>query len=172
LPGTSPVYRPRKPQESQYYQCVEDNFETLEQVYDERFATRYGFFRPYEEKTFDALEWLAAMCSHVPNKGEQMARYYGYYSNVSRGKRKKEDNDELTPSILEPDGNAGRQAALCGPGLSGCFPFLILKKNWVNGLGYPNLRHFQHCRRHSTASDPHHIQARPELRPQFSSSPF
>jgi hypothetical protein len=24
-----------------------------------------------EEKVFDALEWLAAMCSHVPNKGEQ-----------------------------------------------------------------------------------------------------
>jgi len=47
LPDTSPVYRPRKPQESQYYQCVEDNFEVLEQVYDERFATRYGFFRPY-----------------------------------------------------------------------------------------------------------------------------
>lgn len=30
-----------------------------------------------EEKVFDALEWLAAMCSHVPNKGEQMVRYYG-----------------------------------------------------------------------------------------------
>ena len=42
-----------------------------------------------EQKTFDALEWFAAMCSHVPNKGEQMVRYYGYYSNVSRGKRKK-----------------------------------------------------------------------------------
>jgi len=27
----------------------------------------------------------------VPNKGEQMVRYYGYYSNVSRGKRKKRD---------------------------------------------------------------------------------
>jgi len=25
-----------------------------------------------QEKLFDALEWLAAMCSHVPNKGEQM----------------------------------------------------------------------------------------------------
>lgn len=24
-----------------------------------------------KETTFDALEWLAAMCSHVPNKGEQ-----------------------------------------------------------------------------------------------------
>jgi len=23
---------------------------------------------------FNALEWLAAMCSHVPNKGEQMVR--------------------------------------------------------------------------------------------------
>jgi hypothetical protein len=41
-----------------------------------------------EEKVFDALEWLAAMGSHVPNKGEQMVRYYGYYSNVSRGRRK------------------------------------------------------------------------------------
>ena len=29
-----------------------------------------------EERVFDALEWLAAMCSHVPNKGEQMVRYY------------------------------------------------------------------------------------------------
>ncbi len=56
-----------------------------------------------EEKVFDALEWLAAMCTHVPNKGEQMVRYYGYYSNLSRGKRKKSDQDELIPSILEPD---------------------------------------------------------------------
>jgi hypothetical protein len=59
-----------------------------------------------EEKVFDALEWLAAMCSHVPNKGEQMVRYYGYYSNVSRGKRKKHDQDGLIPSILEPDGSS------------------------------------------------------------------
>jgi len=54
-------------------------------------------------KTFEALEWLAAMCSHVPNKGEQMARYYGYYSNVSRGKRKKAGADDKIPGILAPD---------------------------------------------------------------------
>ena len=54
-------------------------------------------------KIFDALEWLAAMCSHVPNKGEQMARYYGYYSNVARGKRKKADADDKIPCILEPE---------------------------------------------------------------------
>ena len=35
-----------------------------------------------------------------------MRRYYGYYSNVSRGKRKKQDQDELIPSILEPDGSS------------------------------------------------------------------
>lgn len=47
MPDTSAVYRPRKAQDSAYYQCVEDNFETLEQVYDERFSKQYGFFRPY-----------------------------------------------------------------------------------------------------------------------------
>jgi len=53
-----------------------------------------------ETKVFDALEWLAAMCSHVPGKGEQMVRYYGYYSNVARGKRKKADADDNIPCIL------------------------------------------------------------------------
>lgn len=28
-----------------------------------------------EEKIFDALEWLAAMCSHIPDRGEQMDQY-------------------------------------------------------------------------------------------------
>ena len=64
-----------------------------------------------ETKVFDALEWLAAMCSHVPNKVEQpveslkverMARFYGYYSNVARGKRKKDGYDEQEgPSAVE-----------------------------------------------------------------------
>ena len=56
-----------------------------------------------KESVFDTLEWLAGMCSHIPNKSEQMVRYYGYYSNVSRGKRKKENQDEWMPCILESD---------------------------------------------------------------------
>ena len=56
-----------------------------------------------ETKVFDALEWLAAMCSYVPGKGEQMVRYYGYYSNVARGKRKKADADDNIPCILESE---------------------------------------------------------------------
>ena len=58
-------------------------------------------------KAFDALDWLAQLVTHIPNKGEQpveslpsrasesndkverMVRYYGFYSNKSRGLRKK-----------------------------------------------------------------------------------
>jgi len=45
------------------------------------------------------------MCSHIPNRGEQMVRYYGYYSNVSRGKRQKEGRAEAIPCILESQGD-------------------------------------------------------------------
>jgi len=59
-----------------------------------------------KEKVFDALEWMAAMSSHVPDKGEQMVRYYGYYSHVYRGKRKKQSQDEWIPCILELEGSS------------------------------------------------------------------
>ena len=52
------------------------------------------------------MEWLAAMCSHIPNRGEQMVRYYGWYSNVSRGKRQMAGKDDDIPCILEPQGNS------------------------------------------------------------------
>ncbi len=38
---------------------------------------------------FPVLDWIAEITTHIPNKGEQLVRYYGTYSNVSRGKRKK-----------------------------------------------------------------------------------
>ena len=41
------LYRPRRPQDSSYYHCVEDHFETFEQVHEERFERAYGFYRPY-----------------------------------------------------------------------------------------------------------------------------
>jgi hypothetical protein len=56
-------------------------------------------------KGFPAQEWLAAMCSHIPNRGEQMVRYYGCYSNVSRGKKQKAGNDDAVPCILESQGD-------------------------------------------------------------------
>ncbi len=47
------VYRPRNPQFSDYYRCVEDLFETFVQVYEERFERPYGFWRPYLKKVID-----------------------------------------------------------------------------------------------------------------------
>ena len=32
---------------------------------------------------FPVLDWIATLTAHIPNKGEQLVRYYGYYSNVS-----------------------------------------------------------------------------------------
>jgi hypothetical protein len=55
-----------------------------------------------KEKTFDALEWLTAMCSHVPDKREQMVGYHGYYSNISRGKTEK-NQDAWISRIRESD---------------------------------------------------------------------
>jgi len=42
------------------------------------------------------------MTSHIPNQGEQMVRYYGFYSNASRGHRQKENTDGLIPCVIEP----------------------------------------------------------------------
>ncbi|MBL7174088.1 MAG: hypothetical protein ISS68_14760 [Desulfobacteraceae bacterium] len=54
----------------------------------------------------DGMRALAAMCTHVPDKGEQLVRYYGFYSNVSRGRRKKQEQDDIKPSILETEGSS------------------------------------------------------------------
>ncbi len=70
------------------------------------------------------------MCSHVPNKGEQMVRYYGYYSNAARGKRKKAAVDDQVPCILEPElGNkAFRQKQMITSGILITLPKPIFKR--------------------------------------------
>ena len=39
MPVPFPVYRPRNPQQTPYYRCVEDHLKTLEQVYEDRFES-------------------------------------------------------------------------------------------------------------------------------------
>jgi len=43
-------YPPRRPQDTDYYHCVEDYFEIFLREYDDRFSRQYGFWRPYIEK--------------------------------------------------------------------------------------------------------------------------
>ena len=52
-------------------------------------------------KTFDALDWLAQLTTHIPHRGEQMVRYYGFYSNKSRGLRKKAGTDDDVPALIQ-----------------------------------------------------------------------
>jgi len=47
--------------------------------------------RSKDKERFTALDWLARLVTHIPNKGEQLVRYYGYYSNKARGVRRKEE---------------------------------------------------------------------------------
>jgi len=54
-------------------------------------------------KTFDALDWLAQLVTHIPNKDEQMVRYYGFYSNKSRGLRKKAGTNDHVPALIDSD---------------------------------------------------------------------
>jgi len=56
-----------------------------------------------DTKEFDATDFIASICSHIPNKSEQMVRYNGYYSNVCRGRRKKQGSGQ-SEYIIEDDG--------------------------------------------------------------------
>ena len=52
-------------------------------------------------KTFDAMDWLAQLTTHIPGKNEQMVRYYGYYSNKSRGMRRQADKEDDVPALID-----------------------------------------------------------------------
>jgi hypothetical protein len=56
-------------------------------------------------KIFDAEEFIAAITQHIPEKGFQLVRYYGWYSNRMRGDRLKEkfsSQEEKTTSDQDP----------------------------------------------------------------------
>ena len=40
-------------------------------------------------ETLDVLEFLARVASHIPNKGQVLQRYYGWYANRTRGIRRR-----------------------------------------------------------------------------------
>ncbi len=45
---TLPLYRPRDPQASDLWRLLDQRFDCFQQVYDERFAAEYGFWREGE----------------------------------------------------------------------------------------------------------------------------
>ena len=55
-----------------------------------------------DSREFDSLDFIASLASHIPNMGEQTVKYFGYYSNVCRGRRKRQNSDGLNYLGLLP----------------------------------------------------------------------
>jgi hypothetical protein len=57
---------------------------------------------PPSPERFSPLDALAALTSFIPEKGQQIVRYYGYYSNKARGQRRKPQQSPANTTPL-PD---------------------------------------------------------------------
>ena len=55
-------------------------------------------------ETFDPLEFLARVIMHIPEPRRHLARYYGAYSNVSRGRRRKGETEQGPGAVVETAG--------------------------------------------------------------------
>ena len=54
-------------------------------------------------REFDAVDFIASLASHIPNMGEQTVRYFGFYCNVCRGRRKSQKENELDYIIIDDE---------------------------------------------------------------------
>jgi ribosomal protein S27E len=50
-----PLYRPRDPQASDLWRLLDQQFDSFQQVYDERFVAQYGYWRPVVEHSVRAF---------------------------------------------------------------------------------------------------------------------
>lgn len=66
------------------------------------YQSKYG----EQVKEYNPLEWMAALISHIPDRGAQTVHYYGHYSNATRGRLKKEDS-QPEYRIIEDDSPGG-----------------------------------------------------------------
>ena len=58
-------------------------------------------------EVYSALEFMAAITQHIPNKFSQLSRYFGFYSNKSRGLRAKAEQLEQTPGTADVNDKEG-----------------------------------------------------------------
>lgn len=50
-----PLYHPRDPQASDLWRLIDQHFDSFQQVYDERFQEKYGYWRPIVEQSVSAF---------------------------------------------------------------------------------------------------------------------
>ena len=72
-------------------------------IYYGRQQQRCGDAEPSPARIFPALDFLAALCTHIPDSGQQLVRYYGAFSNVRRAQARACVSDP--PAVPLPPGN-------------------------------------------------------------------
>jgi hypothetical protein len=63
-------------------------------------------------EVFTPTGFLAVITQHIPDKGAQMVRYYGWYSNKMRGQRQRAQNGGAASPPLRPPGTPPPPAKL------------------------------------------------------------
>jgi hypothetical protein len=66
-------------------------------TYDPRASQRSPLNSPAPDR-FSPLDALATLTAFIPEKGQQIVRYYGYYSNKARGQRRRQSQAEPAPA--------------------------------------------------------------------------
>ncbi len=100
--------------------CARNPIALGRMAYDDQYgAVTYHSDKPSGStagsETTDALEFLAKLTSHIPNKGQVLQRYYGWYSSRQRYKRhevtaRDDDYEEHALVTVEPEPEAVRDA--------------------------------------------------------------
>ena len=114
---------------------------------------------------FPVLDWIATLTTHIPNKGEQLVRYYGYYSSVSRGKRdtgtglaithcRNARRDPLSLSVLQLSARStGASLSLVGEPARSKIKSVIRIKRFSCKTPLQTLRARKHKRRNNFAGN-------------------
>ena len=90
-------------------------------------------------EAFDPAEFVARVIMHIPEPRRHLVRYYGWYSNVSRGKRRKAEaeNGEVGSAGAGPASRAARAEARDASALRRSWAQLIKRIYEVDPLVCP-----------------------------------
>ena len=77
-------------------------------IYYGRQRERCGDAEPSPARIFPALDFLAALCTHIPDTGQQLVRYYGAFSHVRRAQAGARVSD--SPAVPPPGNEDGGRA--------------------------------------------------------------
>ena len=75
--GSVGRYRPRRPRASPLYRLLEEHFRAFSTVYDERFAQRFGHWRPVVAEVVGLTSTVADPCTspHYQSAAPSVAHY-------------------------------------------------------------------------------------------------